>query len=193
MKKYLFLLFSVLYLSCSGSRISELYKTYSSDYYLYWSENRKLEWSDFQGKPVDTKKMASEIIVLNPWSAEKPNLFAPTETTVLSIMDKKHSWVNKELVNEIALLYNQVIFDIHELYTRKIRKEFAGTEVGLDNMNEKFHSISHKYYKALVEEIQDFQSESKIGEIKEVVIEWAEKVRIEIGKLDDYKLIHANE
>ena len=188
MKKYILLLLSLLFLQCSSGKVTELYKVYNPNDYLYWSEELPLTWNDFQGEPIGSaEKYGSEIHIYNPATIEKANLFSPAKLTTICVFDKKHSWVNRDVVNDTLLLYNQVIFDIYELYTRKLRQTFAENDFGINDFTEKFHSMTEKNNNALTEEVDLFRKQSDMGQFAPAVYKWSARIRNEIHNLDDFR------
>jgi hypothetical protein len=160
MKKLSFLLLSLFLVQCSAGKLAETHQTYSQEDYLYWSETRKLSWDDFKGvPPASSDKSSTQIFMSIPSSIEKNLLDAPTLTS-LCIFDKKHSWVNKNIANNDLLLYDQTLFDIHEIYARRLRKIFLETAFGLNDFKEKYQSMIDKNNSDLLNRIEDFKKES---------------------------------
>jgi hypothetical protein len=192
MKRYFFLLMTFLFLQCSGSKVAEMYEAYSPDDYLYWSEERKLKWEDFQGEPIESSVSACESFFVNPATAEKFDMFSQVELTAICLFDKKKSWVKKESADDNLLLYNQVLFDIYELHTRMLRKEFAESEFTY-KLDEEFHSLFEKNNSALMDEIQKFRRESKLGMEENVVKDWSIKINGRLKELIKYRVIYTRE
>ena len=188
MKKLFLLVLSLFFLQCATNKVTELYKVYNPKDYLYWSEDTPLTWDDFQGEPIGSpEKYGSEIHIYNPATIEKSNLFSPAKLTTICIFDKKHSWVNRSSVNDTLLLYNQVIFNIYELYTRKLRQKFSETDFGINDFTEKFHSMSEKNNSELSEEVDTFRKQCDMGQFAPAVLKWSERIISEIHKLDEFK------
>ena len=188
MKKILTLMLSIFLLQCASTKISELQNIYKTDDYIFWDENRKLAWEDFKGEPLDTSEnYGSEIIIKNPSTIERANLFSSFKLTSICVFDKRHSWVNKKVATPYLLLYNQTIFDIYELYVRKLRKEFSETDFGIDDYSEKFHSIAEKINSELIDTVEEFRKESKIGKDENVITQWSIKIKNELEELKQFE------
>jgi len=186
--KYLLLLSALFFVQCAPGNVSALYKLYSPEDYVYWSEDVPLNWSDFQGIPSDTAgKYASDIRVYNPASIQKMNIFSPAKLTAFCVFDKKNSWVNKKLANDDLLLYNQTIFDIYELYTRTLRKTFDSTDFAVDDYKEKFQEMTEKINSDLKDTVNKFKSDTQSGQFKEAIRPWYNKIRHELDDLKKYK------
>src|SRR5438876_11403809 len=89
---------------------------------LVWSSQQKLKWDDFQGNPIHSGgQTVCEIALQNPTYLMKGNIFSKEVVIGDCYMDRKHSWADKTKVTDQLLLYNQTMFDIYELFTRKLR------------------------------------------------------------------------
>ena len=189
MKKYYLIVLAVFLVQCATTRTSELHQVYDKVNYIYWSESKPLTWNDFEGKPLDVKNnYASEIHIYNPATIEKSNLFSTLKLTSICVFDKKHSWVNKKIANDDMLLYNQILFNIYELYTRNLRKQFYETEFSLNDYIKEFHLLTEKNNSKLSDRIEQFRSESDLGNHKKALVRWNKIIADELISLDAYKM-----
>ncbi len=187
--KYILILSSVLFVQCAATRTSELYQTYDKVNYVYWSDSRKLTWEDFQGKPIGSNEnYVTEIHLYNPATIEKANIFSTAKLTSICVFDKKHSWVNKKVASADLLLYNQIIFNIYELYTRKLRKEFYNTEFGLDDYIQQFHLMTEKNNSDLKDRLEDYRSDADLGKNVAGIKLWEMTIDKELEELKAYKV-----
>lgn len=189
MKKYSLVLLSFLFVQCATTRTSELYQTYDKMNYLYWSDSRKLTWEDFQGKPIGSNEnYVTEIHLYNPAIIEKANIFSTAKLTSICVLDKKHSWVNMKNASADLLLYNQVIFNIYELYTRKLRKEFNNTDFGFDDYIQQFHLMTEKNNSDLKDRLEDYRSDADLGKNIAGIKLWEMTIDQELEELKAYKV-----
>ncbi len=187
MKFVIPLLLSFLFVQCAYNNIPALYKKYNSNEYLYWSKTRRLTWDDFQGIPLDLSgKTASGIHVYNPATIEKENIFTPAKLTAICVFEKSTSWVNEKVATKSLLLYDRVIFDIYELYTRKLREEFSKTDFNIDNYKEKFRQLTEKNNRELIKNVEQFRKDTSSGQIAEATILWGDKISDELDRLEKY-------
>ena len=187
MKNLSFLLLSLFLIQCSAGKLSESHQTYSQDDYLYWSETRKLSWDDFKGTPPSSSdNLSTEIFMSIPSSIEK-DVFNSPKLTSVCVFDKRHSWVNKNIMNDALLLYDQTIFDIHEVYARRLRKTFLETDFGLNDFKEKYKSMTEKNNNDLLNRIEEFKKDSNFGQNKKSVMQWTIKIKYELQELNHYK------
>jgi hypothetical protein len=188
MKYLIFLLLSLCLIQCSAGNLSTLHQTYNQDDYLYWSDSRKLSWDDFKGVPQGSSDdYTTEIFVSIPSSIDKTIVSSPKLTSVC-VFDKRKSWVNKNVANDTLLLYNQTIFDIHEVYARKLRKTFMETDFGLNDFKEKYMDMTAKNNNDLLNRIDDFRRESFYGHKSKAVLHWAAQIKNELKELNQFKM-----
>ena len=89
---------------------------------IVWTEERQLNWNDFQGNPDYSDEFRSAVTVsaINFTTRCEPNgeLFYKVSAQFL----KDKSWVKPEAYSDYHLGHEQLHFDITELYVRKIRE-----------------------------------------------------------------------
>ena len=187
MNKLWFLLLSLFLIQCSAGKLSGTHQTYSQDDYLYWSDSRKLTWDDFKGVPQGSSNdYTTQLFMSIPSSIDKTPVTAPALTSVC-IFDKRKSWVNKNIVSDTLLLYCQTIFDIHEVYARKLRKTFLETDFGLNDFKEKYQDMTAKNNNDLLNRVEEFRRESFFGEKRKVVLKWSSQIKNELLELNQFK------
>lgn len=183
--KYCFILFAAIALNCTISQNTGLYEKYNPDDFLYWSAERNLRWSDFQGSPSSSNQnLPSEIFIYNPSSIEKSNILSKPSLTSLIVLDKKKSWCKKENRNDQHLLYNQVIFDLYELNRRELEMKFSQTDFSTEGYKEEFKKLTDENNKSLLIAIEQFRIESNLGDDFDAVKNWNRRIRSEIQKLN---------
>ncbi|MCO6357614.1 DUF922 domain-containing protein [Roseivirga pacifica] len=157
-----------------------------ADDYICWSEERRLEWEDFQG-PLDsimtylgvlgTAGTASEIRVTPYFDGQHFNY------EVRNVFNKKRSWTI--VYDSLHLSHEQLHFDISELYARKIRLLL---EKG------KLEGLAHEELvdgvKRLLGDLNQYQNtydrSTAHGTIDFMEEEWNEKIKNELEELKDY-------
>ena len=187
MKLFILLALSLFMFQCASNNLPALYKNYNSSEYLFWSNARKLAWDDFKGIPMDLSgKTASGIHVYNPASIEMQNIFTPAKLTAICVFDKNTSWVNLKVASNSLLLYDQVIFDIYELYTRKLREQFDKTNFNISDYKEKFRRLTEKNNRELIKEVEQLRKDTYSGQISEATKLWNYKISNELNSLEKY-------
>lgn len=147
-----------------------------------WSEG-KLSWEDFSersGTPV-----TSELKYFLGYNTVKHRL---GDTTLLRIdaigyMDRKLSWINPDFRNDQFLRYNQVMFDIVEVYRRRLQYELDHI-TGAYETGAKFNHI----LQLCNAETNKFQKESNSGQNRDALVFWERKITDELHSLPDYTI-----
>jgi hypothetical protein len=152
-----------------------------------WTDTTKLSWDDFTGTPPAASKLASELIVLTPAEFQAPTFFDTATAKVECFMVKNDSWVVKAKAKKQLLAYNQILFDIHELSTRKLRKILAETSFRVSDPIGLFDSIRNEHNNALTKIISLYRTETEAGVNTKKLMEWAEKTARELNTLEDFK------
>lgn len=157
-------------------------QTLSSDT-MHWKENHKLEWKDFSGKPLAQAGITGQAtMVMNAQFHKTLRATAVVET----IFDRKTSWVAKEDQTEQELRYYQVMFNLYEVASRKLRKQFKETRFGLDPdkiFQEKYRDAST----ALDERCKLYMDETDMGADAAELERWAKTLQLELKELETYK------
>ena len=186
-KVILIFLYSILLVSCAGLN-SPQYSSIDENSIVRWDENRKLTWNDFQGEPIKNASVSSELLIQMPANFNKAALFLSSNFNVECYFVKNGSWVDSSKATEQLLKYNQSIFDIYELYARKLRKKFEETEFGVSDPTDKFNSIYHNNSEALSKELINYRKETELGINKNKIDEWSIKIANMLKELENYKI-----
>lgn len=181
------LTFAFFFLQCASNNFDEFFKTYNTHEYSYWTGKKDLTWTEFEGTPNDTSAdVASHIQVYNPAIIEMKNAFSNPALEAICIFDKKKSWVKKSNATDDQLLYDQVIFNIYELYTRKLRKTFSETNFSIEDYKEKFQTITKENNQQLIKTVNQLRKDTFSGQIPEATKLWYGKISDELDSLKDY-------
>jgi|GEM_PF-1696598 len=187
MKKFVVIfLYSIIIVSCSGLN-SLQNSNIDENSIVRWDENRKLNWNDFQGESIKNAAISSELLIQMPAKFNKAALFLPSNYYVECYMVKKGSWVDSAKATEQSLKYNQSIFDIYEIYSRRLRKKFEETELGIGDPTEKFNSICNENALALSNEIINYRKETEMGINNDKIDEWRLKINDMLKELEKFK------
>lgn len=146
-----------------------------------WSENG-LTWIDFRAEPITSHNypLQSELRYVIAYKNDvlKQNDTITYYIKAYSYMEANSSWANPQYQNDALLKYNQLLFDIVELYTRKLQKAFYNVvhnfEIGTE-----FSS----YNQQLINRIDEFRNQSENGSKEEIVNYWSEKIKQELANI----------
>ncbi|HEX2396035.1 MAG TPA: hypothetical protein VHI78_11870 [Bacteroidales bacterium] len=141
----------------------------------FWNQG-KLSWEDFQEYHSAIK--ASELKYFIGYKTEKQKY---GDTIVMRIatygfIDRNLSWINSDYKTDQYLRYNQVIFDIVELYRRKIQYEIDRTKYPYEIENR-----INTMYSACSHEIDQFSQEAEYGKNLTTIMFWEVKTRNELN------------
>lgn len=95
---------------------------------MLWSENKKLTWEDFRGKPIPSASFVASTNtgISFQYSYSIKNDEVKVEYSVSSFFLPDKSWFQSGKVNQHILNHEQAHFDISELHARMLRKNLAG-------------------------------------------------------------------
>src|SRR5262249_44372894 len=90
--------------------------------FIYWSAEKKLTGSDFQGRPdpASSMKAMTHSGIAYSWQCANGTL----TYEVIARFDRSKSWMRPGAETKL-LLHEQKHFDITEIYARKMRKAFS--------------------------------------------------------------------
>lgn len=150
---------------------------------IYWSDDRPLTWSDFQGDPNydygDISALTSSGI-LHFKGCENDKIIYE----IKAYFEKDYSWVKEEALTDHHLQHEQIHFDITQLYAKKLKnaldkKEFrCGEEAQFDSFVQDFMM---KWQKAQIN--YDLYSHYSMKHPEQS--EWKHKVALELSVLGD--------
>lgn len=92
----------------------------STEDVIYWSEDRALTWSDFQGKPDYNYEDISALTssgILHFKGCENDKIIYE----IKAYFEKDYSWVKEEALTDHHLQHEQIHFDITQLYAKKLK------------------------------------------------------------------------
>jgi hypothetical protein len=154
---------------------------------VYYDSERKLEWDDFKGKPVDSSPAAAitESGFGYKMSMQSINRKTNVVITVFCYFNKRHSWVKKDMDTEYALLHEQHHYDITYinacLFIQKL-KEARFNPANYDYLVEKIHDES---FKALEKMQDDYDGQTSNGRINRMQIVWNRKIDQQLAIITD--------
>ena len=109
-----------------------------------------------------------------------------TTTVVETIFDRKQSWVAKEQQTEQELKYYQTMFNLYEVESRKLRKQFKETKLGLDP-DKVFQEKYNAALAALDERSKLYMEETDLGIDAAALEKWSQTLQQELKELESYK------
>lgn len=155
----------------------------TADEVIYWSENRKLTWDDFQGNPdynyVDVSALTSSGILHFKGCEDGKIIYE-----IKAYFEKDYSWVKAEALTAHHLEHEQIHFDITQLYAKKLKLAldkqtfYCGEEEEFDHFVQDFLM---KWQKAQIN--YDLYTHYSMKPIQQH--EWKHKVAIELSVFNE--------
>jgi hypothetical protein len=155
---------------------------------ILWTENQKLTWEDFRGKPI---RSASFVASTNTgisfqYSYSNKNGEINLDYTVECFFSPENSWYLPEKVNPYILKHEQAHFDISELHARMLRKNLAAKKFS-KNIKSEIESI----YKQIEQKRRamqtkfDAESDHSRNEAKEAF--WQKYIPQQLAEYESWK------
>lgn len=161
-------------------------KSYSqnvNDSLIYWNENKKLKWSDFQYKGPKGK-LNGEDVSISVVGISTPNSGAGYFKAYV-YFSRNLSWT-KDTISVDLLEHEQGHFDIDEIFARRLRKYFHDYEYGIIDRIDLNKVNIIKKERNIFQNQYDFETDH--GTIPEEQKIWNELIRQELDKLINYKV-----
>lgn len=157
-----------------------------------WSKE-ELVYSDFWEKPIDHSPFVSELQYIIGYEYKTRNVSGINYTSfvVSSYVDRNISWIKPEGKTINTLIYCQTIFNIAELYARKLEKKLNNLVIDENQENLYVHELFNTYLDSCNKVISLFKGETSYG-IKESIVmdryneSWEKLKSLPRTKLPDY-------
>lgn len=153
---------------------------------IFWDENRKLEWVDFQSKtqPNTSKTAATTFCGISYLLNSSTKKFTSKQVKIESFFVPSKSWAHLEHRTNLILMHEQSHFDIAELFARRFRKIISDKTMDAKAL-QKYYTEIYDDYKNYQ---QDYETATNHGRIREKQFEYSAKIDAEIEKLSDFKI-----
>lgn len=153
---------------------------------LLWSSTNKLKWEYFKGAPKIDKSsffcgyMDVQFNNINSIRGKGKVIVLPTFLF-------ECSYVQPLKEDKYLLEYNQVKYDLLEIYSRKMRKEFAKSEINTKDKWMKFaKSIYDKVYTEYKTDIFNLETETNFGNDYSGLAGWKFKIEKGLKELKEF-------
>lgn len=153
---------------------------------IFWNENRKLEWQDFQSqsKPNTSQAAATTFCGLSYLLNSSTRTFTDKQVRIESFFVPSKSWAHPEHKTAHILMHEQSHFDIAELFARRFRKIISDKSLDTKSLQRYYDKIydDYKDYQ------QDYETVTNHGRIRDKQTEYSRKIDEEIEELADFKI-----
>ena len=153
---------------------------------IFWTENRKLEWQDFQSqtKPNTSQTAATTYCGISYLLTSSTKKFTDKQVKIESFFIPSKSWAHPEHKTDNVLMHEQSHFDIAELFARRFRKIISNKSLDTKSLQ--------KYYEKIYDGYKDYQQDYEVltnhGRIRDKQLEYSRKINEEIEALSDFKI-----
>jgi hypothetical protein len=156
---------------------------------ILWSENRKLNWSDFKGVAVSGDPADALTYTAHESGFEAFGVGSRfhVESEVKCYFIKKLSWVKPGMQTVYLLNHEQRHFDLAEVGAREFRKKLRQAQFTSENFQKEVQRITREIddkYKKLQEE---YDRETDHSRTEEKQKEWNKKIDGMLKGLEDYQ------
>ncbi|UOQ66409.1 hypothetical protein [Hymenobacter volaticus] len=185
---YLFLIWSAL----SGFSACAQVSTTSDTEYLRWSATRRLCAADFQMplKPHNNLKGSNAAFSFSMDGHTYDLLGKRSNDIIVNQMLRTASWIdtNNPAAIEQQILFHQTLFDIQEIYVRRLRQQArAGVKkmilIGKPDIND----LVNQQMKASQIRQAEYAEETDYGTLPGTQAVWEAKIQQELQALEAYK------
>ena len=156
---------------------------------LTWSEEYKLNWSDFKGQSKelgDAVAVTASGITFGFSIKERGAKVIGFTTTVESLFYPEQSWYKPEKANNHVLAHEQLHFDITELYARKFRKRISELIVS-NSIKKQLKDLHESILKELAKTQDLYDSETNFSRNEGSQLKWQNFIASELEKLANFK------
>ncbi len=146
----------------------------SQNYQKKWSDG-KLTWDDFKTEKNNYSTSELKFYIRYKTEKQKSQDTVIKRISTYCYISPNLSWVDPEYKMDKLLRYYQVVFDMVELYCRKLQIKFDFHSNGLD-----YEYLLESITLDLNEELSKFKKQSNSGEKEDVIILWESKIAKEL-------------
>jgi len=151
---------------------------------IHWCKDKKLSWSDFQGKPDGHQHHALTAYEIEFNISIKGD---KSEFEVTCYFPKNKSWVKPGKANYKLLKHEQLHFDIAEIHARKLRKELQQTKITLQNLEIKSDEIYQRNWKKLNQMQIAYDRDTDHSNVEAKQKKWEDRIASLLTELEPFK------
>lgn len=156
---------------------------------IYWSKDRKLNWSDFKNNTPPHGYVANALTMcgISFQFQARTGLLGGYKCVVKTIFYTEKSWVSNDSISKQVEVLNheQKHFDLCEVYARKIYKEITEAKISAYN-TEEANRIFQKLYAEYEDRQYQYDEETQQSTNNEAQEKWNRIISEELTLLDEY-------
>jgi hypothetical protein len=141
---------------------------------LHWSASRRIDLSDFHA-PIQPGLGGSEFYYQIGYEVRPTSIWSAPAIDAFCLMFRNLSWVSETARNQRTLVYNQVLFDLVEVYTRRMKAKLIA--LGADRQfKQQATQIQYLTNAELGAEVNRFRAETGGGDDVVALQRWQKRV-----------------
>ena len=182
MKHYQQLLFSLLFIVFSSTVVFA--QPGSNPNHLYWSATRKLNVEDFLIKTGELKDHSSMAQYMMEFQVHGFDFMTRNfNKKVKNYMIKSASWIDTTHNLANSLRYQQALFDLHEVYTRRFRKLLKENRGKIASGVEIAQKLNDQATTDLANRRIELETDTRSGTDMEKLAQWEIQILVELKEL----------
>ncbi len=145
---------------------------------IFYDPDRKLDWNDFKGTPVESSIAAAitESGFGYRMSMQSKNGRTTVNITVFCYFNKMRSWVKPGMDSDYALTHEQHHFDITYINTCLFIRKLRAAGFTSKNFGDLVDKIYNESYHALNKMQDDYDGDTQNGRLKRMQFAWNKKI-----------------
>jgi hypothetical protein len=155
---------------------------------ITWSEDLKLQWSDFKGEPKsvgDAVAITASGISFQFSTTKSSSGLVDYSFSITAHFYPDKSWHVNGLLSDKILDHERLHFDITELYARKFRQRVSNTTF-TNAINSEMEHINNAINVELAAMQKKYDAETNHSQNTEKQIAWQNFIVVELNKLSNY-------
>lgn len=170
----------LVFLFCSGLIVARQHQPEKN--YIYWSDDYKLVWTDFEEIPERYSEHAAfSVVGYESWFT-MDNL--GYEAEISTYFSKNESW-SKSWISSL-LIHEQSHFDLAEVYARKFRKRVKEA-METENISVSiFQRMSDEAMSRLEAAQKEYDEATNFSMDYLAQLQWTEKIRAQLKELEAF-------
>jgi hypothetical protein len=155
---------------------------------LHWQANRRLQLTDFHG-PAQRGLGGSEFHYQLGYNMQPLLLSRQPAVDAYCLMFRNLSWVSETARNDRTLDYNQVLFDLVELYTRRLKTQLVALRPDR-HFREKATRLDYETNADLGREVGQFRAETGGGDEVVPLRDWQQRVARQLNETPELRTVY---
>ncbi|GHV57140.1 hypothetical protein FACS1894182_05240 [Bacteroidia bacterium] len=155
--------------------------------HLYWSADKKLTVADFLIQPQSGQAMSSFAQFSIEHQVSGMNFLTKNfNKKVQNFMIPSASWIDTTNNVSQALLYQQTLFDLAEIYTRQFRKALRENRKKIATGLQIVTDLNDSIMSDLAKRRANYSQETNFAADSDSQLQWEEQIKQELLELKDF-------